>query len=942
MDSHDDESQAGGTVRGQSTRPRLSDEEQKEGVGLRRRMTWMQELFGTADVTRVVQERDRFRGRRPKMHPRARDAADPGGPLPSRGQEAIGAAVRLQVTPTESPDGVEGFGRTGVYLEVAAPDPFASALVRFEVGQDAISHLHPGSISVARWDEVADRFSIIPQSGFNADRGYAYARISRPGVYTAIGLPRDPRLLATLKLLAAVDPWLQDREIGSRLIDRICQVILCADFMADPAQDADWLPTLGLAREDFVGGPGGSICEQCLGTKAGRLPEIDLLEAAELAGRTINPDIHLPSVWPLPCPQWHNVGPVNVTGRVGTLAIHPSNGNVLYAGTTGGGVWRSGDGGGTWTALMREELSLAIGGLGIASSDPAVLYAATGEWTAGIGFPVDPVTKGVGVYRTANAGADWDLCAPIPSDMCSAVAVDPTYAERLFVGGNMGLHRSTDGGTSWEIAPGKTYGVFDGEISDVVIDPNDVDRLYIGVHRDGVYRSTNGGNTWFKLQNGIDTGSVADAPKIALGRNGAHGTQFVAVKMGERIYTSVDGGTTFVRRADVGGAIWYFAWTNTIAVDPDDEDVLLAGAVWLNRSTDGGATWSFSGAGVHADNQSIVFDPANPQHCYVATDGGIWSSTDNGVSWTFASRGLVATHFYNLAVSDTPTLRYGGAIQDDDGFQFVGAPDWSSLGLGEGGYLEYDPNNEQVMYHDAWFSQLCKTTTGNPPSWVSLGIETDLRYGEPLAIGRTNTNLLLAITNGTSISRSTNGGSSWTNVLAPGGVSFTSVRFAPSNDQEAYAGTADSRIWHSQDSGTSWTELDTTALPTAQIQSLVVAPTDPHRLYVAFAGTGIRHLFRGDLDAAGVNVTWFDVSGVVPAVSLPDLPLTGLALHPTLDEVLYVSTLLGILRSVDGGDSWAPFDDGLPNAFVSDLDIRSYDRSLWSSTMGRGIYRRYI
>src|SRR4029453_50891 len=142
--------------------------------------------------------------------------------------------------------------------------------------------------------------------------------------------------------------------------------------------------------------------------------------------------------------------------------------------------------------------------------------------------------------------------------------------------------------------------------------------------------------------------------------------------------------------------------------------------------------------------------------------------------------------------------------------------------------------------------------------------------------------------------------------------------------------------------GTSWTELDTSVLPTAQIQSLVVAPTDPHRLYVAFAGTGIRHLFRGDLDAAGVNVAWFDVSGAMPAVSLPDLPLTGLALHPTLDEVIYVSTLLGVLRSVDGGDSWAPFDDGLPNAFISDLDIRTYDRSLWSSTMGRGIYRRYI
>jgi photosystem II stability/assembly factor-like uncharacterized protein len=917
----------------------LTEEEEEEAEGIQRRSEWIHGLLGTEDVTRVLQELERFRTRRPLMRAQARASADPGGVLPKSGHEAVSDDGKLRVTRTKGPEGVRSFGRTETHVKVAAPRPFSSALLRFGLKEKETAHLHEGSIVVARWDEEVDSFSIVPQSGFNAERGYAYARISRPGIYTAIGLPNDPRQLTTLKLFAAAEPWLHDREVSDQITDRICQVILCADFMQEAVKDPEWLSTLGLGRDDLVGGAAGSICEQCVGTH-GHLPELELLDIADLPVGVIKPSIHLHPFWPKPCQRWQSVGPVNVSGRIGVLAIHPSNGDMLYAGTTGGGVWRTTNGGATWTALMSEELSLAIGGLAIAASDPNVLYAATGEWTAGIGAPVDPVTKGVGVYRTANAGADWDLCAPIPSDMCSAVAIDPTYPSRVFVGGSTGLHRSTDGGLSWDIPLGHTYGVFDGEISDVVIDPNDVDRLYIGVHRDGVYRSTDGGNTWVRLQNGIDTGSVADSPKIALGRNGAHGSQFVAVKMGERVYTSPDGGATFTRRTDVGGPIWYFAWTNLIAVDPADEDVLLAGAVGLYRSTDGGGTWTFSGAGVHSDNQSIAFDPADHDNLYVATDGGIWSSTDNGVTWAFASRGLVATHFYNMAVSDTPTLRYGGAIQDDSGFQFVGAPDWSSLGLGEGGYLEYDPKNEQVIYHDPWFTDLNKTTTGGPP-WTSLGIQTDLWYGEPLAIGRTNTNLLLAIANGTSISRSTNGGNSWTSVLAPGGVSFTSVRFAPSNDQVAYAGNGDGRIWHATNSGTAWTELNTTALPDAQIQSLAVAPTDPNRVYVAFAGTGIRHLFRGDLDAAG-NVTWFDVGGALPAVSLPDLPLTGLALHPTQDEVIYVSTLLGVLRSVDGGDSWAPFDDGLPNAFVSDIDIRTYDRSLWASTMGRGIHRRYL
>ncbi|HEV8205941.1 MAG TPA: hypothetical protein VGR04_04520 [Acidimicrobiia bacterium] len=507
------------------------------------------------------------------------------------------------------------------------------------------------------------------------------------------------------------------------------------------------------------------------------------------------------------------------------------------------------------------------------------------------------------------------------------------------MGGSTGPHRRTDGGLSWDIPLGHTYGVFDGEISDVVIDPNNVDRLYIGVHRDGVYRSTDGGNTWVRLQNGIDTGSVADSPKIALGRSGTHGTQFVAVKMGERVYTSTDGGTTFTRQTDVGGPIWYFAWTNLISVDPTGEDVLIAGAVGLYRSTEDGASWTFSGAGVHSDNQSIAFDPADHDHVYVATDGGIWSSTDNGVTWAFTSRGLVATHFYTMGLRHrNAALRRG-----DPGRQRVPIcrPAGLELARPRRGRLPRIRPQERTgrlprpvvhrsQQDDDRRSAVDLSRDSDRPL-VRRAARDRPDEHEPAA-GDRERDLDLAL-------------DEWWKLVderALAGRSELHVRSLRTVQRPNwYAGTGDGRIWHSTNSGTSWTELDTTALPDAQIQSLAVAPTDPNRLYVAFAGTGIRHLFRGDLVAAG-NATWFDVGGALPAVSLPDVPLTGLALHPTQDEVIYVSTLLGVLRSVDGGDSWAPFDDGLPNAFVSDVDIRTYDRSLGASTMGRGIYRRYI
>ena len=935
-------------------RPR-KEEERHEGEGIRRRAAWLQAVLGTDDRDRIVHEIVRYRTAKPRMLGLPRVAADAGRALGKSGFDAWGPPeAKLRLGKAENPAKTASWGHTGVFVSLTTSRPFTSASIRFALPERNTRHLHAGSIVVVRWDEAAERFRVLPQSGYDEAAGFAFARVSQPGIYTASGLPSDPRLFTALRLFADARPWLRgDRKLAAHFTDRICQLILCADPLLNLGRDEGLLDSLGLEGGDLRGGfgglggdggYGGNICEQCLGMGGGigDLVEIDILDAIDVAGLAIIPEIKIPPWWPRPCPSWESMGPPNVTGRVGVLAIHPVDGNTLYAGTTGGGVWRTTTGGSMWVPLMHNELSLAIGGLGIAANNPSVLYAATGEWTSGIGTPTDPVTSGVGVYRTSNGGADWDLCAPISSARCAAVAVDPTNSARLFVAGEFGLHRSRDGGATWDIPPGRTSGVFDGEVSDVVIDPNDIDRLYIGVHRDGIYRTTDGGASWTRLQTGIPTGAIADSPKIALGRNGAHGTQFVAIKMAEHVYTSIDGGNTFTQRADVGGPIWYFAWTNVIAVDPTNEGILFAGAVSLFRSTNGGATWAFSG-GPHSDNQGIVFDPANHNHVYVATDGGIWASNNNGVAWTFQSGGLVATHFYNMAVSDTPALRYAGAVQDDDGFAYTGTPDWVALGLGEGGYLEYDPKNANVLYHDPWFTNLSKSTTGGSPwGFVNLGIDTDLRYGEPLAIARGNTNLLLALQNASAVVRSTNGGTTFANVLTPQPpASLSSVRFAPSDDQWAYAGSNDGRIWFSRDSGSTWAELNTTALPNALIQNICPAPSDPRRIYVAFAGTGIRHLYRGDVDQVG-NVAWHDVSGVLPAVSLPDLPLTGLALHPTLDEVLFVTTLLGVLRSVDGGDSWAPFDEGLPNAFVSDIDLRTYDRSLWVSTLGRGIYRRYI
>lgn len=655
-----------------------------------------------------------------------------------------------------------------------------------------------------------------------------------------------------------------------------------------------------------------------------------------------------------PCgPGWESIGPVDRPGRTNHLAIDPTNADCVFAGTAGGGVFKTTNRGKTWKPKWEEQLSLAIGGLALAPSNPDVIYASTGQWN--ILRPM--VLPGAYVYRSQDGGETWTLRGQLASEDTAAIAIHPTDPNLIYVAGNRHLHRSTDGGITW------TH-VRDGAVRTVILDPTHPSRIYVGVLREGVFRSDDAGASWMHLT-GLPTGNALSVMNIGLGRHGLHGSRFVAAVVGGQVFTSIDGGdTAFVLRSGLGGSysLVPYAKGGVVAVDPTDENVLFRGDTMLSRSPDGGISWApVASSSTMRDLWTLAFDPRDSGHMYAGSDFGILESINNGRKWTLKSNGLINTLCWTVGVSQAEAPVYGASSHDQGAFRLTSTSTPSEYLGGEGGWLEIDPTNPKIMYVDGWDNcprAGCKMTRWEDQTPTELTINTARGYvpnlppndpgwweapwREALTISRPDHNFLLAIENTGKLARSINGGTTWEEVLSVPGEIISAVKIASSDDSHAYAATATGSVFRSSQHGRrlTWTLISDGSLLGAWIQAIEVDPRNPLRVYLVCRANCGRPIWLGETGANG-QVNWLDRSGDTLVGSLPPLEFTGLA----LDDVggVYVSCIRGVYRSLDDGRSWRPFDRGLPNAVVTDIDIHlGAEPALYVSTWGRGLYRRKL
>jgi hypothetical protein len=684
---------------------------------------------------------------------------------------------------------------------------------------------------------------------------------------------------------------------------------------------------------------------------------------------------------PLSVTNWTALGPapllggqtpggMAVSGRMTGIAPHPTIANTIYICAAGGGVWKTADGGTSWTPLTDGQPTLAMGAIALAPSNPSVIYAGTGE----ANFSGDSM-YGRGILKSVDAGATWALMGNSVFDRraISAIAIDPTNANTVYVAvagatnslsGNRGIWKTTDGGATWTnmtsaISTSLNY-------TDVVINPATPSTVYMAVGertgnlQNGVYKSTNGGASWALAGNFPSADATNGRIRVAIAPSSPQ-TLYAAITSASssglyKMMKTTDGGTTWTQLAAapnyLGGQGWY---DTTLIVDRTNANVVYgggaAGSNTIVKSSDGGATWSAIGTGAdgngpHVDHHAIAFDALG--RLLDGNDGGIWRLDNANVAslqWTDLNGNLSTTQFVGIALDpSTPDVAFGGS-QDNGTSRFSNSLAWTLIEGGDGGMVRVDPSAPLTVYHIApvgsfgtadWFRRSDDSGFNWNSKTTGLTNSGSALFYAPFFLDLVNPSRLLLGTN--VANNTTNRGDVWARLAGdsftfPSGIEHIAV--GPSNANLIYA-CSGGGVYVTLNGGLTWTAR-TPAGASDHYKRLAVDPTDSNIAYVTRDRFNLSpdfgHIFR----TTNAGTTWTDISS-----NLPDLPAISVALDAggagTADDVIYVGTDAQVYKSTNLGASWSIVGSGLPNARVTDLELNKGLRILAAGTYGRGLW----
>ena len=680
------------------------------------------------------------------------------------------------------------------------------------------------------------------------------------------------------------------------------------------------------------------------------------------------------------------IGPATMSGRVSCLAVDPADATTVYVGAGGGGLWKTTDGGATLRPIFDDAVQ-SIGAIALAPSAPRTVYVGTGEpWVR------NSVSVGNGIYRSDDGGGRWTHLGLDSTERIAAIVVHPTGTDTLYVaalgplwsdGTQRGVFRSYDGGTNWERilyldeATGAASLSMHPEDPEVLFAamwshrryPHTFDSGFTG--RSGLYRSRDGGDTWELLQEGL--------PQETLGRIAVA----VAPGNGQRVYASVETGsddTKGLYRSDDGGDSWslvdktfpnqirpfYFA---RLTVDPSNDSTVVKCGLNPVITQDAGQTWRTVGQQIHSDAHDVYIDPKDGRHLLVATDGGVYESFDRGYHFQMWDN-LPVSQFYHVSVDRANPYRIYGGLQDNGSWYGpsrqpggIQNSDWRKTLGGDGFYSFRHPTKPHFVFSEYQEGNLARfdERTGRAKSITPYADEsTDalrFNWSAPLYLSPDGERLYFA---GQYLFRSSDEGDSWQRISPDlttndtslqqqhrsGGLSIDnsgaenhttiySVAESPLDSRVVWAGTDDGNLQVTVDGGASWKQVNPSPndLPAGTWVAFVEAsPHDTRTAYVAFdnhrRGDMATYLFR----TTDAGQSW---------ERLQDDNITGYALSirqdPVNPDLLFLGTEFGLYISLDGGRSWAPFRNNVPQVGIRDMVIHPTESDLVMATHGRGV-----
>ncbi len=646
---------------------------------------------------------------------------------------------------------------------------------------------------------------------------------------------------------------------------------------------------------------------------------------------------------------WTWLGPGNIGGRVRAVAIHPTNTNTLWAGSVSGGIWKTTDAGVSWQVLDDFMSNMAVATLAIDPTNPDVLYAGTGE-----GFYNGDGIQGAGVFKTINGGATWtQLSATNTSDWfyVNRLAISPSGGV-ILAATSSGIWRSIDGGTIWTpVSP--------AHMLDINFDPTDSAKAVASSWGGGAWYSTDGGATWTKATftgisgaDRVEVAYAASSPSIVYASVDVNSGEVWKSTDGGTTYTRVKTGDSYL-----GGQGWYdnIIWVDPT----NPNKLIVGGIdLWRSANGGATFTkisqWWSAPDSAHADNHIIIQDPGfngtTNTKVYFGNDGGVYRANNvytvaATTGWTELNNNLGITQFYGAAGNPTTGEIIGGT--QDNGTLFYtpagGAEGWTTPYGGDGGWSAADPTNPNYFYGEYVFLQIHRSSNrGIWSSDIYDGIAdagSCANFIAPFILDPNNANTMLA--GGCSLWRSTNvkaATPSWASIKPPAaGSAISAIAVAPGNSAVIWVGHNTGDVYKTTNgtvAAPTWAQVDvnTPNLPDRYATRVTIDKNNADIVYVTFGGFSPDNVWR----TTDGGLTWADITGS-GLTGIPDVPVRSLVIHPDNSSWLYAGTELGIFTSENGGTDWLIPHAGPTNTSVDELFWMN--TTLVAATHGRGLFK---